>query len=108
MREANFYDISIGLESLDNRILKEMNCNTTAEKILETLALIKEAGIEEEHVRCLYGFPSDDRPSIYNSIKLGNNLGYKTLFALVMPLPGTDMHKYCLEKGIIADELSYM
>jgi len=108
MREANFYDISIGVESLDDGMLSVMNRNTTSQKIMQTLGLIKKAGIEQEHVRCLYGFPKDTRESIYTSINKGNSLGYKTLFALVMPLPGTELHRYCCKNGLIEDELTYM
>jgi radical SAM superfamily enzyme YgiQ (UPF0313 family) len=107
MREANFYDVSIGVESLDDRILQEMNRGTTVKEILDTLRLIKEVGIEQEHIRCLFGFPSDTRETIYNSIKRGNGLGYKTLFALVIPLPGTQLYKYCVQKGLIENEIAY-
>jgi anaerobic magnesium-protoporphyrin IX monomethyl ester cyclase len=108
MKRANFYDVSIGVESFDDDILNEMNRGTNPEKILETLRLIKDVGIEQEHLRCLFGFPSDTDKTIFNSITKGNSAGYKTLFALVMPLPGTKLYDYCVKKQIIKDEVSYL
>jgi radical SAM superfamily enzyme YgiQ (UPF0313 family) len=108
MREANFYDISVGVESLDDNILKETNRATTSERILDTLRMIKQVGIEQEHIRCLFGFPSDTKRTILNSIRKGNGLGYKTMFALVIPLPGTELYRYCLQKKIIKDEIGYL
>lgn len=108
MREANFYDVSVGVESLDDVSLKEMNRRLSSAEIIETLGLIKEAGIEQEHIRCLCGFPSDTKEAIFGSIKKGNELGYKTLFALVMPLPGTELYRYCLKNRIITDEAAYL
>lgn len=107
MKNANFYDVSIGVESLDDNALKEMTRGVASDKVIETLKLIMDAGIEQEHVRCLYGFPSDNMQTLYNTIKKGNALGYKTVFALVIPLPGTRLFNGCVEKGIIKDKAAF-
>jgi len=108
MKKAHFYDISVGVESLDDSVLREMNRGMSSEKIVESLKMISDAGIQQEHLRCLSGFPSDTRDSIFRAIKKGNQLGYKTLFALVMPLPGTNLYSYCVDKGLIKNELDFL
>ena len=108
LKATNFYDISVGVESLDDKILIDINRRMKAEKIIGCLQMIKRHGIDQEFIRCLWGFPADTYGTMYGSIRRGNALGYKTLFALVIPLPGTEIYRQCLEKGIITDEVAYM
>jgi len=108
MKKANFYETSVGVESLDDEMLSEMGRCQVSDNILSDLKMIKEVGIEQEHIRCLFGFPSDSKKTIFSTIKKGNSIGYKTLFALVIPLPGTKLFHKSLEKGIIKNELDYL
>jgi hypothetical protein len=44
---------------------------------------------------------------MWTSVRKGRTVGCKVLFAIVIPFPGTDLYRQCLEKGIIADEEAY-
>ena len=108
MKAAHFYEVSIGVESLDDGILRKMNRGSVSRKIMDALKMIKDAGLDTTHIRCLYGFPADSKKSIYGSIRKGNAIGYKTLFCMVMPLPGTRIYNHCVNTGLIADEVKFM
>ena len=108
MRDANFYDVGVGVESLDDRVLKVMNRKSTVKQLVADLKLIKEYGIDQQHIRCLFGFSCDSWSTIFNSIRVGNRLGYLTLHAVVMPLPGTRLYYDCCKNGLIENEYDYM
>ena len=46
MKKAGCYNVSIGIESANNEMLKHINKGTTIEKITDGIKMLKEAGIE--------------------------------------------------------------
>lgn len=107
MAKANFYDVSVGVESLDDEILEEMNKKNRSETVMGVLRLLEKHGIGQPHTRCLGGFPSDTWATMWNSVRKGRGLDCKVLFAIVIPFPGTELYHYCLKNGIIKDEEAY-
>ncbi len=54
--QANVNRISLGVQSLNNSLLKEMNRKHTKEDVLKTLQMIEEHGIHNISVDMIYGF----------------------------------------------------
>ena len=67
MKESGCEGVYLGLESGNNRILKNMNKATTIEKYREGIALLKEYGILM-HGNFIIGFPGETNESVKDTI----------------------------------------
>ena len=108
MRDAGCFALSYGLESGSDKVLKSMKKHITAKDIETALQVTYDARL---HVQGNYiiGDPAEDFDTLTETVDLW--LKYHKLsifFVLIRTFPGADIYKYALDKGLIADKLSYI
>ena len=112
MAEAGFTDFSFPFESGNDRILKKWSSskwdinNTDVKGLIEAL---KKNNIRMD-ANYIIGFPDETREEVMNTIKFAKQnaeWGVDTsCFFICMPLPGTSMYDYCMEKGLLPKEFN--
>jgi len=108
MKQSGCYDISIGIESANNEVLKKMNKNTTKEKISNGIKILRNAGIDVMG-QFMIGNPGDTLDTIKESIefaKMSELTGVE--FYTALPYKDTLLLKYVKEHGkLLVDVESY-
>lgn len=101
MKRAGCHTISIGMESANATVLKNIRKNVTPQQIREAVRLIREEGMDSL-VFCVIGFPGETRESILETISFLKTLNtiYITL-GIATPVPGTDFYRYLEENNYL-------
>jgi len=91
MKEAGCVQASMGVESGDEVILKQMGKGVTLARIIEAHQIFKDAGIDILGFFTL-GHPDETRLQIWRSIRLAIKLNSDiTAFGIIVPYPGTEI-----------------
>ena len=99
MKNAGCYNVSIGIESANNEMLKKINKATTIEKISAGIKILKNAGIEVMS-QYVMGSPGETLETIKESIAYAKTSGADyTNFYSVLPYRGTAQWNYVEENG---------
>ena len=99
MRKSGCYNVSIGIESANNEVLKKMGKNTTIEKISAGIKILKDADIEIMS-QYVIGSPFDTLDTIKESIEYAKTSGCDYAnFYTVLPFKGTPQWDYVLKHG---------
>jgi len=112
MKRAGFTDFSLPIESGNDRILKRWCSNKWDINNTDMPALIKAFNDEGIRIDANYiiGFPDETLEECKNTIEYARDnakLGVdSSCFFICMPLPGTTMFDYCIEKGLIDKEFN--
>lgn len=108
MKRANFYLISVGIESGSDRVLKLMNKGLNTKIISEKLELISKSGLDSAGFFIL-GYPGETISEIQQTIKFSLNLGLlRANYFLFSPLPGTKIFSDLKKDGkILEEEVSF-
>ncbi|MBN1354239.1 MAG: B12-binding domain-containing radical SAM protein [Candidatus Omnitrophica bacterium] len=100
MRKAGVRWICFGVESGNQRILDIMRKNTTIQEIRDAFKKAKEAGIYAAG-NYIIGCLGETYATAVDTIRLACELEqYYASFSVAIPLPGTDLYRHCVEKGI--------
>lgn len=99
MKKAGCYNVSIGIESANNEMLKHINKGTTIEKITDGIKMLKEAGIEVMS-QFVMGSPHETLETIKESVEYAKTSGadYSNFYA-VLPYKGTAQWDYVEKHG---------
>jgi anaerobic magnesium-protoporphyrin IX monomethyl ester cyclase len=108
LKAANFYEVSVGVESFDDRILKEMDKNFGADVLLAGLKLLKKYEMAPSCIGMLYGFPGDDEESLRKSEEAIIDLGIPAYYQFPLPFPGTYLYDELKAQGRVKDEEAFM
>ena len=105
MKEAGFRLILFGLESANQKTLDKINKNIKVEEIEFTLKLCKKAGLEP-HITTMIGYPWETRQDAEETISLAKKLFKNGLVdtlqaTIVIPYPGTQLYKYCIDNDLL-------
>jgi radical SAM superfamily enzyme YgiQ (UPF0313 family) len=100
---AQFYEISIGVESFDDRILKEMQKGFDVQTLVSAIELLKRYGMAPSVLAMLYGFPGDDEESLAVTEAGLRRLGIPAYFQFPLPFPGTGLFDQLVREGKIGD-----
>lgn len=102
MAEAGCVRFSVGIESVDDRVLKAVNKQITIEKVIQVLKWAKEYGILTIG-NFMIGNLGDDRESIYKTLQFALEVDEVDLpsFVVLVPLPGTEIARIGKENGWI-------
>jgi len=73
IQKANCIDVQVGIESGDNRILRNMDKKVTAEKYMQILDVLSELDISIR-ASFIIGYPGENQESIINTIEFLNQL----------------------------------
>lgn len=108
MREAGFRFVLFGMESANQETLDRIVKSEKIEDMVESCKMAKKAGLSP-HITLMMGYPWEDEAMVQNTVKLGRKILIKgwanTLQATVLiPYPGTPLHKECQEKGWLLTE----
>ena len=101
MKKAGCYNVSIGIESANNEMLKKIGKGTTIEKISEGIRMLKDAGIEIMS-QYVIGSPDETLDTVRESIAYAKQSGCDyTNFYMVLPYKGTRQWEYVAKNGIL-------
>ncbi len=108
MKKSGCYQITIAVESGDpvsfERYVKKP---FSLDRAVETARLARRHGISTVGY-FIIGFPEESMRQIENSLRFGQKIGVDYLVPFVYtPLPGSELWRYCLERGIISDDYAY-
>lgn len=99
MKKAGCYNVSIGIESANNEILKKIGKGTTIEKISDGIKILKTAGIEIMS-QYVIGNPYETLETFKQSVEYAKTSGCDyTNFYTVLPFKGTTQWDYVLKHG---------
>lgn len=108
MQEANFYEISVGVESFEQIVLNEMQKKLDRDKMYETIQLIQSMGMGPSYLGLLFGFKGDRLETLNTSLFYIRKLNIPAYFAIPCPYPGTQLYEDLRKEGKINDEEQYM
>lgn len=105
LKSINCNRISIGLESgseyLRKKLLKRSYSN---DYFVEKFKILSDANISVS-INNIIGFPDETREQIFETIDLNRRLKAESFGAYIFqPYHGTDLKKYCVEKGYIPED----
>jgi radical SAM superfamily enzyme YgiQ (UPF0313 family) len=104
MKLAGCYNVSVGIESANNDILRNMRKGTTIEKVSEGIKMLKDAGIEVMS-QYVIGSPGETLETVKESIEFARHSGCDyTNFYMVLPFKGTRQWDYVKEEGRLYTE----
>jgi anaerobic magnesium-protoporphyrin IX monomethyl ester cyclase len=103
LKDAGCFQISYGIESADDTVLKSMNKHITLEQINNALQWTYEAGIGIQG-NLIFGDRAETPFTAKRSLDWWEeHLQYLINLTYLIAYPGTDLYKYALENGIIKD-----
>jgi radical SAM superfamily enzyme YgiQ (UPF0313 family) len=108
MKEAGFYEVSIGVESFDDRVLRAMGKGETAQRIAAAIRLLTECQMAPSYLGMLFGFPEDDERSLHETERQLEALGVPAYFQFPLPFPGTALYRQLKLAGGVGDEEAFM
>lgn len=99
MKKAGCYSVAVGIESGSERVLRHMKKNLTKKYIRKQVHIIRKTGIEVTGLFIL-GYPTETKNDILQTISFAKSLDLtKAAFSTFVPLPGSEMWTYLIEKG---------
>lgn len=108
MKKAGFRFILYGMESANQKTLDKLEKGLKPKQIIEGARMATEAGLEP-HITIMLGYPWEDLKDAQNTIDLAKYCFKKGYFntmqaTIVIPYPGTPLHRECKEKGLLLTE----
>jgi anaerobic magnesium-protoporphyrin IX monomethyl ester cyclase len=108
MREAGCWQISFGIESGSEEVLRLINKRVTLDQIRRGVQLAREAGIRTKGFFIL-GHPGETRESLRSTVELALELPLDDIsVSLMTPFPGTELHARAAEFGRLESEWESM
>jgi anaerobic magnesium-protoporphyrin IX monomethyl ester cyclase len=100
MKQAGCWHISYGIESGDEKILKNMGKNETLSQIEDAMRMTREAGIKTKGF-FMVGFPGETEDSLRKTRELALKLPLDDISVMQLtPFPGTAIYSCASECGI--------
>ena len=107
LEKAGCYMISLGIESANNKTLGFFRKGYTIEQVKGAIHLIKKRDIQI-HGFFILGSPTESKEDMLRTINFAKNSGVDfAIFALLLPVPGTDFYKQAIKKGWYNDHDKY-
>lgn len=108
MRDAGCFNISYGLESINDKVLKNMNKKIKKEEIERALELTYQCriGIQGNFI---FGDEEEDMDTFSETLNWWReHRKYQINLAFIETYPGTQLYKNALQRGIIDDPRKFM
>lgn len=108
MKKAGCVEISYGIESGSEKVIKSMQKKTHVYQVENALKLTRKAKIGIQG-NFLYGDPVETKETIDESLKFQErNKLYFTDWSMVIPYPGTVLHQLALSRNMIKDRVQFI
>ena len=108
LKKSGCLEITFGVESGSDKILKNMNKKTTSSQIEETLKNALEIGLLTD-ASFILGYLGEDKDSVQDTIDLLKRVGYPGIrFRYITAYPGSLLYDRCIENGLIENEEAYL
>ncbi len=104
MKKAGCYEIGVGIESGNDRVLTFIKKSLTTDMVRNGVKMIKKAGID---VRGFFmiGFPTETRSEILDTIEFAKDIDVDVAqFMVATPFPGTELWKIAQENGTVSND----
>jgi hypothetical protein len=108
LKQARFYEVSVGVESFDDRILAEMGKRLDSDTLRRAIERLIAHDLAPSYLGMLYGFPGDDELSLRRSVDEICRLGIPAYFQFPLPFPGTTLFEQLRREGRIGDVEQFM
>jgi len=97
LKEAGCYLVQFGVESGDDKILKEINKQITIRQVTDAFAMARRQGLQT-YGFFIFGHRHDTYETIAQTLALAKKIRCDfTSFFLLVPFPGTDVYSYLPE-----------
>ncbi len=108
LKDAGLFYISYGLESASETVLKSMKKHISVPQIEKALAITDELAIGIQG-NFIFGDPAETLETARETIDWWKaHTSYNINFTALIPYPGCEDYKLCLERGIIKDPLAFI
>ena len=108
MREAGCREISFGIESGSEVILKNIDKAMDLKEAERVVNLTKKAGIKT-HASYMFGYLGETEETMQKTISFAKRLNTEiAAFFIASPLPGTPFYSEALEKGYVDKDISWI
>lgn len=107
MKDAGCEEIGYGVESVTQSILDRMNKRLKVEHVLPVIKMTREIGIKPI-IQYMFGYPGENDDTIDATVRFFKEIDHHFVGFSTTPIPGTELYRSCLEKGIIRDEEDYL
>jgi len=108
MREAGCFNISYGLESINDKVLKNMKKKIKKEEIERALELTYQCGIGIQG-NFIFGDEEEDMDTFSETLNWWKeHRKYQINLAFIETYPGTQLYKNAVKKGLIADRKKFI
>ena len=98
MKESGCEEVAIGIESTDDRILKNLKKGTDLNKIEQAIALLNRFEIPLKGF-FLVGSPGETRRDVLDSLEFAKNHLKNARFSMLTPYPGTALWQWVSENN---------
>ena len=99
MKESGCHGVSVGIESANPQVLKNIGKGETIKQIAEGIDRIKKAGINVCGM-FMIGNPADTLETVKESIEFAKSQALdRTMFYLAVPFPGTGLWEFAQQQG---------
>jgi radical SAM superfamily enzyme YgiQ (UPF0313 family) len=108
MKEANFEEVSLGIESASPRVLKMMRKNLDPKEASQTIKMARKAGIATVTGNFMVGNWDESIRDVLKTWRfvLANNV--EPLFWICTPYPGTEFSRHLMESGYLDSGYSWL
>lgn len=108
MKDAGCKEISFGIESGNDRILKKIDKSLDLSEAERTIKMVKKAGIKT-HASYIIGYLDETEETIQDTIRFAKKLNTDiAAFFVASPLPGTPFYDEAKERGIFRENVSWI
>jgi anaerobic magnesium-protoporphyrin IX monomethyl ester cyclase len=100
---AGFVQVQVGVESGDDQALRRMGKHYTPAQARDTVAMIKDCGIETNAL-FLLGYPGDTVEGMYRTLAFAERLQTPLWFSVAQPFPGSRFHDEARRTGTLLED----
>lgn len=103
MKRAGFYNVTIGVESGNESVLKAVRKRQTVSGVKETVEIVKKAGLNVS-VMFIVGNITETEDSLKDSVGLAGELSLNGWASFAQPYPGSPFREVAEKYGVLKDK----